>query len=102
MEKRKLFSQILSSAIDAKNLNMEKIWFSDEAHFWLNGYVNKQNYGFWGTEQLFIAQSEPLHSEHLMVWATMSSRDIHYLFIEENLTGLSYKNLLKNQFFSYN
>ncbi|GFX73830.1 putative transposable element [Trichonephila clavipes] len=25
----------------------KRILFSDEAHFWLNGYVNKQNYRIW-------------------------------------------------------
>ncbi|GFW22413.1 uncharacterized protein TNCV_1431641 [Trichonephila clavipes] len=25
----------------------KRILFSDEAHFWLNGYVNKQNYSLW-------------------------------------------------------
>jgi len=99
LEKRKFFCQVLSSAIEAKDLDVDKIWFSDEAHFWLNGYVNKQNYRFWGTEQPFITQSKPLHSQRLTVWTAMSSRGIHYFFLEENVTGLSYKNLLKRQFF---
>ena len=40
---------------------MKKIVFSDEAHFWLNGYVNKQNYRFWGMENPNISVSKPLH-----------------------------------------
>ena len=28
----------------------KKIIFSDESHFDLDGYVNKQNYSIWGTE----------------------------------------------------
>ena len=56
---------MLSSAIETKDLDVEKIWFSDEAHFWLNGYGNKQNYRFGGKEQPFITQSKPLHPEHL-------------------------------------
>ena len=27
-----------------------KILFSDEAHFWLNGYINKQNCRIWSEE----------------------------------------------------
>ena len=27
-----------------------KIVFGDEAHFWLNGYINKPNYRFWSEE----------------------------------------------------
>ena len=29
---------------------LSNIFFSDEAHFWLNGYVNSQNYRIWGSE----------------------------------------------------
>lgn len=87
LEKRKLFCQILSSAIEAKDLDVDKIWFSDEAHFWLNSHVNKQNYRFWRTEQPFITQLKPLHPEHLTVWAAMSSHSIHYLFLEGTVTS---------------
>ncbi|GFV70908.1 hypothetical protein TNCV_111281 [Trichonephila clavipes] len=27
--------------------NLEELLSNDEAHFWLNGYVNKQNYRIW-------------------------------------------------------
>jgi hypothetical protein len=33
MEQRKLFSQILTSTIKVKDLNVDKMFFSDEAHF---------------------------------------------------------------------
>jgi hypothetical protein len=29
----------------------DKIWFSDEAHFYLNSQVNKKNCRYWGTEK---------------------------------------------------
>ncbi len=82
MEQQKLFSQILTSAIEAKDLNVDKICFSDEAHFWLNGYVNKQNYRFWEMEQPFITQSKPLHPQSLTVWAAMSKHDIHFFLLK--------------------
>ena len=34
-----------------EELNEKIIIFIDEAHFWLNGYVNKQNYRCWGSEK---------------------------------------------------
>ncbi|KAI8115008.1 hypothetical protein CVS40_12678 [Lucilia cuprina] len=39
----------------------EKIIMSDEAHFHLNGYVNKQNSRFWGVENPQIIHQSPLH-----------------------------------------
>ena len=46
------------------------ILFSDEAHFWLNGYVNKQNCRIWDEEQPEEIQELPLHPEknHGLVW----------------------------------
>lgn len=45
-----------------------KILFSDEAHFWLNGYVNKQNCRIWDEEQPEEVQELPLHPEKTTVW----------------------------------
>ncbi|GFV91199.1 putative DD41D transposase [Trichonephila clavipes] len=46
------------------------ILFSDEAHFWLNGYVNKQNCRIWSeVEQVYV--ETPLHPEKLTVWCAL-------------------------------
>ena len=37
----------------------KKNHFSDEAHFDLGGYVNKQNYLIWGTENLHAYIEKP-------------------------------------------
>ncbi|GFY35891.1 glutamate receptor ionotropic, delta-1 [Trichonephila clavipes] len=45
---------------------------SDEAHFWLNGYVNKQNCRIWRSEaspQVYV--ETPLHPEKLTVWCAL-------------------------------
>ena len=49
-------------------LFLTKIWFSDEAHFWLNGYVNKQNCRIWDEEQPEEVQVLPLHPQKTTVW----------------------------------
>lgn len=41
----------------------KKILFSDEAHFWLNGYVNKKNARIWGDEQPEEIEVLPLHPD---------------------------------------
>ncbi|XP_030747098.1 uncharacterized protein LOC115875722 [Sitophilus oryzae] len=45
----------------------EKIIFSDEAHFWLSGFVNKQNCRIWRDENPRDIHKVPLHSEKVTV-----------------------------------
>ncbi|GFW76742.1 putative DD41D transposase [Trichonephila clavipes] len=43
----------------------------DEAHFWLNGYVNKQNYRIWSEANPQVYVETPLHPEKLTVWCAL-------------------------------
>ncbi|GFS58102.1 uncharacterized protein TNCV_1410971 [Trichonephila clavipes] len=45
----------------------KRILFSDEAHFWLNGYVNKQNCRIWSEANPQVCVETPLHPEKLTV-----------------------------------
>ncbi|GFV68648.1 putative transposase [Trichonephila clavipes] len=49
----------------------ERILFSDEAHFWLNGYVNKQNGRIWSEANPQVYVETPLHPEKLTVWCAL-------------------------------
>ncbi|GFX69030.1 transposable element Tcb2 transposase [Trichonephila clavipes] len=49
----------------------KRIWFSDEAHFWLNGYVNKQNFRIWSEANPQVYVETPLHPEKLTVWCVL-------------------------------
>ncbi|GFY14686.1 putative DD41D transposase [Trichonephila clavipes] len=44
---------------------------SDEVHFWLNGYVNKQNCRIWNEANLQVYVETPLHPEKLTVWCAL-------------------------------
>ncbi|GFX49961.1 uncharacterized protein TNCV_3882901 [Trichonephila clavipes] len=44
---------------------------SDEAHFWLNGYVNKQNCRIWSEANPLVYVKTPLHPEKLTVWCAL-------------------------------
>ncbi|GFV95544.1 DUF4817 domain-containing protein [Trichonephila clavipes] len=49
----------------------KRILFSDEAPFWLKGYVNKQNCRIWSEANPQAYVETPLHPEKLTVWCTL-------------------------------
>ncbi|GFV64783.1 uncharacterized protein TNCV_808801 [Trichonephila clavipes] len=54
----------------------KRILFSDEAHFWLNGYVNKQNCCIWSEANPQVFVETPLHPEKLTVWCALWAGEI--------------------------
>lgn len=77
--------------------------FSDEAHFWLNGYVNKQNCRIWSEEQPEAVQELPMHPEKCTVWCGLYAGGIigPYFFkdaVGRNVTvnGDRYRSMLTN------
>lgn len=50
----------------------QSIWFSDEAHFHLNGYVNKQNMHVWANEHLHNIMKIPLCRQKCIVCSALS------------------------------
>lgn len=55
---------------------VNRLWMSDEAHFHLSGYVNKQNFRFWSDVNPRELHQQPLHSKKVTVWCAMSSLGI--------------------------
>ncbi|GFW82609.1 DUF4817 domain-containing protein [Trichonephila clavipes] len=49
----------------------KRILFSDEAHFWLNGYVNKQKCRIWSEANPQVYVETPLHPEKLTIWCAL-------------------------------
>ncbi|GFU70680.1 uncharacterized protein TNCV_4657401 [Trichonephila clavipes] len=49
----------------------KQILFSDEAHFWLNGYVNKQNCRIWSEANPQVYVETRLYPEKLTVWCAL-------------------------------
>ena len=58
---------------------------SDEAHFHLSGYVNKQNFRYWSESNPRSLHEEPLHSERVTVWCAVANFGVWgpYFFEEE-------------------
>ncbi|GFX41760.1 hypothetical protein TNCV_388731 [Trichonephila clavipes] len=49
----------------------KRILFSNEAHFWLNSDVNKQNCRIWSEADPQVYVETPLHPEKLTVWCAL-------------------------------
>ena len=60
---------------------------SDEAHFTLNGTVNKQNCRIYATENPEKIQEVPLHDEKVTVWCGVSSKTVIGPFFFQNENG---------------
>ena len=68
-------------------LDKKKIIFSNEAHFDLGRYVNKQNCSIWGTENPNAFIEKPTHPKRITVWCRFWSRGIIRQFFFENEQG---------------
>ena len=85
----------------------KKIIFSDEAHFNLGGYVNKQNCCIWGTENPHTYIEKPTHPKRIIIWCEFWSRGIIGPFFFENkqrdtatVNGVRYRTMLNKFFFT--
>ncbi|GFX13242.1 putative transposase [Trichonephila clavipes] len=59
----------------------------DEAHFWLNGYVNKQNCRIWSEADPQVYVETPLHPEKLTVWCALWAGGIIGPYFFQNVEG---------------
>jgi hypothetical protein len=53
---------------------------SNEAHFHLSGYINKQNFGYLSDNNPMQIHEKPIHSEKVTLWCDV----IRPYFFEEN------------------
>ncbi|GFV67307.1 transposable element Tc3 transposase [Trichonephila clavipes] len=60
---------------------------SDEAHFWLNGYVDKQNCRIWSEANPQVYVETPLHPEKLTVWCALWAGGIIGTYFFKNDEG---------------
>lgn len=60
---------------------------SDEAHFHLNGYVNKQNQRFWASENPREIFETPLQTAKVTVWCGITSSRIIGPYFFEDVNG---------------
>ncbi|GFS96913.1 putative DD41D transposase [Trichonephila clavipes] len=65
----------------------KRILLSDEAHFWLNGHVNKQNCRIRSEANPQVYVETPLHPEKLTVWCALWAGGIIGLYFFKNDEG---------------
>ena len=81
------------------SIEARKIWFCDEAHFWLTGHVNKQNHRFWGSENPRIFETTSLKPQRTTVWCALSGVGIvGPVFLDQNVNGERYRQMLEDEF----
>lgn len=104
-ELRLAFCQQLLTKINDDANFLENLWMSDEAHFHLNGHVNKQNMRYWAQQNPAELHQRPLHSPKVTVWCAVSGRGVigPYFFEDENgstvtVTSQRYVHMLETFF----
>jgi len=94
-EARMKFSRIMLQKIEAEEIPLNSILITDEAHFYLNGDVNKQNLRYWSSNNPQIISEKPLHSPKVTVWMGVATWGvIGPYFFDGTVNGESYRQLL--------
>ena len=84
MADRRISSEQLLEMLNEGSV-INTVLMTDEAHFHLSGYVNKQNYCYWAPENPQELHQRPLHSERLTVWCGIASFGVlDPYFFEDN------------------
>lgn len=86
--------------INNRNVNfVNNIMFSDEATFYLNGFINRHNCRYWANENPhWMEESHTQHPQKLNVWAGLiRGHIIGPFFLRENLNAASYLQLLRDE-----
>ena len=100
-QSRLVMCRWFNGMLEADDGWINDVWFTDEAHFYLNGLVNKQNYRFWGSEKPGYIAERPLHSPKCTAWCAISAQGILGPFWVEDedgetvtVTAERYRNIL--------
>ena len=85
-QQRSAFAQLMLEIIEEHKDMI--IMMSDEAHFHLNGSVNKQNFQYWAPQNSHEVHERPLHSPKVTVWCVIGKVGIigPYFFEENGIT----------------
>lgn len=101
-QRRSEFAQLMLEKLQTGEIDVKKIWFSDEAYFTLDGHLNKQNYRYWGRERPEITVVRSLHPKKFLVWCAISSHGVFGpIFIDGTLSAANYRKFLDEEFIPF-
>lgn len=96
--KRMQYCQWFNENIN-NNEMLDKTFFSDEAWFHLNGYVNAQNMRMWSAENPHYFREATMHPVKIGVWLAVSRRRVvGPIFFQETLNANNYRNIMLDPF----
>lgn len=77
---RKNFGNEKLQMIDGGNIDASNIWFSKEAHFYLDSFPNKWNWRIWGSQNPHVCVPQSLNGKKLLYWQRHSKVALSDLF----------------------
>ena len=102
-DRRLEFCETMMAKIDANGYFLNRIVFSDEATFELNGNVNRHNFRYWSDNnpQWMSDTRSTQYPEKLNVWAgIINNRIVGPFFIDGTLNAVKYEDMLRNKIIS--
>uniref|UniRef100_A0A669B5E7 DUF4817 domain-containing protein n=1 Tax=Oreochromis niloticus TaxID=8128 RepID=A0A669B5E7_ORENI len=100
-DRRTEFAQKTKQKLEQDPQFTQKILFSDEANFYVNGEVNKQNHRYWSdTNPHWMDHSKTVGTTKVMVWCGIwGTTIVGPFFINGNLKATGYLKLLHDDVF---
>ena len=77
---------------------IDKVWWSDEAIFKMNGHINHNNCVYWSTDNPNIVMEKELNLPGVTIWCAISSSGIiGPFFFNVTVTSQSYLKTMKEK-----
>lgn len=98
-DRRVEFCTTLLNRLNDDTSFLDKICWTDEACFKINGHVNRHNSIYWASENPHIEIQHDVNVPGLTVWAGVCSNGlIGPFFFEGSVTGHNYTQMLQNEY----
>ena len=98
-DRRLQFCEIFMTKVNEDVTFLDKIWWSDEATFKLNGHINRHNCVYWSNDNPHVILEKDNNLPGLTVWAAISCMGlIGPIFFESTVNQDNYLHMLQTEF----